>query len=167
MGIPTIADRCQQALYALSLIPVSEVTADLNSYRFRPQRCCADAITQTHIVLSKRVSPQWILEGDIKGCFDHISHAWMIDNLCMDKVFRKARSTTQADLIKTLNPKLRGWANYHRSVVAKETFSKTGHQNKGWLTTGLSRMIRKYHVWFLGGKRLATTLATRCRFLTC
>jgi RNA-directed DNA polymerase len=40
------------------------------------------------------------------------------------KVFRKARSTTQADLIKILNPKLRGWANYHRSAVSKETFSK-------------------------------------------
>jgi RNA-directed DNA polymerase len=86
LSIPTIADRCQQALHTLSLVPVSEVTADLNSYGFRPQRCCADALTQTHIVLSKRVSPQWILEGDIKGCFDHISHAWMIDNLCMDKM---------------------------------------------------------------------------------
>jgi RNA-directed DNA polymerase len=40
------------------------------------------------------------------------------------KVFRKARSTTQADLIKILNPKLRGWANYHRSVVSKETFTR-------------------------------------------
>ena len=86
LGIPTIADRCQQALHALSLIPVSEVTADLNSYDFRPKRCCADAIEQTFKALAKRVSPQWILEGDIKGCFDHISHAWMIDNLCMDKV---------------------------------------------------------------------------------
>jgi len=86
LGIPTIADRCQQALHSLSLIPVSEVKADLNSYGFRPQRCCADAIEQTFIVLSRRVSPQWILEGDIKGCFDHISHAWMIENLCMDKM---------------------------------------------------------------------------------
>jgi RNA-directed DNA polymerase len=40
------------------------------------------------------------------------------------KVFRKARSITQADLIKILNPKIRGWANYHRSVVSKETFSR-------------------------------------------
>jgi RNA-directed DNA polymerase len=43
------------------------------------------------------------------------------------KVFRKARSTTQADLIKILNPKLRGWANYHRSVVSKETFARIDH----------------------------------------
>jgi len=268
LGIPTIADRCQQALYALALIPVSEVTADLNSYGFRPQRCCADAIEQSFNALSKRGSPQWILEGDIKGCFDHISHEWMSNNICLDKVImnkwlkagfietgklfptlegtpqggivspvmcnmtldgmalllkanfekykgihfiryaddfivtghskeileteikpaitvflkerglelsqektkvthisegfnflgqnvrkypsqgklkllikpseknihsflegirkaiRKARSTTQAGLIQQLNPKIRGWANYHRSVVSKVTFSR-------------------------------------------
>ena len=86
LGIPTIADRCQQALYAFALVPVAEVTADLNSYGFRPQRCCADAIEQVFKVLAKRVSPQWILEGDIKGCFDHISHEWMSNNICLDKM---------------------------------------------------------------------------------
>lgn len=86
LGIPTISDRCRQALYSLALIPVSEVTADLNSYGFRPQRCCADAIAQTFIALARRTSSQWILEGDIKGCFDHISHEWMSNNICLDKV---------------------------------------------------------------------------------
>ncbi len=86
LSIPTIADRCFQALHSLALIPVSEVTADLNSYGFRPQRSCADAIEQSFSVLAKRVSPQWILEGDIKGCFDHISHEWMSNNICLDKV---------------------------------------------------------------------------------
>lgn len=86
LGIPTIADRCQQALYALALIPVSEVTADLNSYGFRPQRCCADAISQAFNALARKVCPQWILEGDIKGCFDHISHDWMSNNICLDKM---------------------------------------------------------------------------------
>ena len=40
------------------------------------------------------------------------------------KVIRKARSITQAGLIKELNPKISGWANFHRSVVSKEIFSK-------------------------------------------
>lgn len=36
------------------------------------------------------VAPEWILEGDIKGCFDHISHAWLINNIPMDKeILRK------------------------------------------------------------------------------
>ena len=34
----------------------------------------------------KDVSPEWILEGDIKGCFDHISHEWLLNNIPMDKV---------------------------------------------------------------------------------
>ena len=86
ISIPTIADKCHQALHSLALVPVSEVTADLNSYGFRPQRCCADAIEQTFNVLAKRNAPQWILEGDIKGCFDHISHQWMSSNICTDKL---------------------------------------------------------------------------------
>ncbi len=86
ISIPTIADKCHQALHTLALVPVSEVTADMNSYGFRPQRCCADAIEQTFNVLAKGNSPQWILEGDIKGCFDHISHDWMSRNICTDKV---------------------------------------------------------------------------------
>lgn len=86
ISMPTIADKCHQALHTLALVPVSEVTADLNSYGFRPQRCCADAIEQSFNLLAKSTSPQWILEGDIKGCFDHISHEWMRNNICTDKV---------------------------------------------------------------------------------
>jgi RNA-directed DNA polymerase len=35
--------------------------------------------------LSKKTSSQWILEGDIRGCFDNINHEWLIDNIPMDK----------------------------------------------------------------------------------
>ncbi len=84
--MPTMADKCHQALHTLPLVPVSEVTADLNSYGFRPNRCCADAIEQAFIILAKSTAPQWVLEGDIKGCFDHISHQWMSNHICTDKV---------------------------------------------------------------------------------
>jgi RNA-directed DNA polymerase len=86
ISIPAIADKCQQALHTLALVPVSEVMADMDSYGFRPQRCCADAIEQTFNVLAKNNSPKWVLEGDIRGCFDHISHEWMYNNICTDKV---------------------------------------------------------------------------------
>ena len=86
ISMPTMADKCHQALHTLALVPVSEVTADLNSYGFRPNRCCADAIEQAFIILAKSTSPQWVLEGDIKGCFDHISHQWMSKHICTDKV---------------------------------------------------------------------------------
>jgi len=79
-----------QALYLLALDPIAETLADPNSYGFRKERAPADAIEQCHIVLSNRNSAQWILEGDIRACFDQISHEWLLAHLPMDKtILRK------------------------------------------------------------------------------
>ncbi len=85
LGIPTMLDRAMQALYLLALEPVSETTADRNSYGFRPIRSTADAIEQCFVNLSRKSSAEWILEGDIKGCFDNISHDWLLANIPLDK----------------------------------------------------------------------------------
>jgi RNA-directed DNA polymerase len=84
LGIPTMKDRAMQALHLLALLPVSETTADWNSYGFRPERSTHDAIVQLHNDLAKMGSAQWVLEGDIKGCFDNIDHKWMLSNVCID-----------------------------------------------------------------------------------
>ena len=90
LGIPTMKDRAMQALYLMALDPIAETTGDQHSYGFRKYRSCQDAIAQCHNVLSRDVAPKWILEGDIKGCFDHISHEWLLNNIPMDKeVLRK------------------------------------------------------------------------------
>lgn len=89
LGIPTMKDRAMQALYLLALEPVAETTADSNSYGFRKGRSTADAREQCFCDLAKTTSAQWVLEGDIKGCFDHISHDWLINNIPMDKVMLK------------------------------------------------------------------------------
>lgn len=86
LSIPTMSDRAQQALHKLALAPVAETLADKNSYGFREGRSCADAIAAAFNALSKPNSATWVLEGDIKGCFDNISHEWMIKNIPMDKV---------------------------------------------------------------------------------
>lgn len=85
LGIPTMRDRAMQALYALALIPIAETTADPNSYAFREYRCCADAIAQCFINLAKKCSPVWILEADIRSCFDEINHGWLLRHIPMDK----------------------------------------------------------------------------------
>lgn len=73
LGIPTMYDRAMQALYALALEPVAETTADGKSFGFRKGRCAQDACEYLFNALSrKHISPKWVLEGDIKGCFDHI-----------------------------------------------------------------------------------------------
>ena len=90
LGIPTMKDRAMQALYLLALEPIAEVAADPHSYGFRKERCCQDAITQCHTILCRGNSPKWVLEGDIKGCFDHISHEWLLNNIPMDtKILKK------------------------------------------------------------------------------
>src|SRR6059058_1252837 len=66
LSIPTMRDRAMQALYLLALDPVSETTADPNSYGFRKERSPADAIGQCHTVLSNRAGAEWIYEGDLK-----------------------------------------------------------------------------------------------------
>jgi RNA-directed DNA polymerase len=85
LGIPTIRDRAMQMLYLLALEPVAEVLADPNSYGFRPYRSCRDAISQCFVTLGKSASPKWILEADIKSCFDQIDHQWLLTHIPTDR----------------------------------------------------------------------------------
>ena len=85
LGIPTMKDRAMQAVHLLALDPISETLADPNSYGFRPHRSCADAIARCFSLLAKPSAPVWILEGDIRGCFDHISHDWLLEQIPTDK----------------------------------------------------------------------------------
>src|SRR6516162_9319910 len=81
LGIPTMTDRAMQALYLLGLDPIAETLADGQSYGFRLERCCTDALDECHKILrgphgGDSRGPDWVLEGDIKSCFDRISHGW-------------------------------------------------------------------------------------------
>lgn len=90
LGIPTMKDRAMQALYLLALEPVAETIADRRSFGFRPERSTADAIGLCFTQLAKQRSPKWILEGDIKGCFDNISHDWLLANVPMDRTILRS-----------------------------------------------------------------------------
>jgi RNA-directed DNA polymerase len=81
LGIPTLHDRAMQELFAIGLRPIAETVADKHSYGFRERRSLHDAIKMTFISLSTKVSAQWILEADIKACFDQISHDWLLENI--------------------------------------------------------------------------------------
>ncbi len=85
LGIPTMHDRAMQALYLLALEPVAETTADHHSYGFRTKRSTQDAIRYTFNVLCQGRASRWILEADIKGFFDNISHDWLLRNIPIDK----------------------------------------------------------------------------------
>jgi RNA-directed DNA polymerase len=85
LSIPTMNDRAMQALYLLALEPVGETTADLNSYGFRPKRSTHDATYQCYLTLARKNCAQWILDADIKSCFDEIDHGWLKSNIMTDK----------------------------------------------------------------------------------
>ena len=73
LGIPTIRNRVGQAIAKNALEPSWEARFEANSYGFRPGRSCRDAIQQTWIRLQKG-KDTWVLDADIKGAYDNISH---------------------------------------------------------------------------------------------
>lgn len=85
LSIPVMKCRAMQTLHLLALDPVTEFYADKNSFGFRPKRSCADALERCFEILAKKGASQYILEADIKSCFDKISHEWLRNNIPMDK----------------------------------------------------------------------------------
>ena len=137
LGIPTMKDRAMQALHALALEPIVESRADPNSYGFRPYRSTHDAIEQLVICLSRRCSGQWVLEGDIKACFDEIGHQWLMDHVPMDReVLRqwlKAGFVEKRQLFPTragtpqggvISPLLANWALDGMEATVKGLFGR-------------------------------------------
>jgi RNA-directed DNA polymerase len=72
LGIPTVRDRVVQGALKLVLEPIFEADFDPCSYGFRPGRRAHDAIAEIRLLAAN--SYEWVLEGDIKACFDEIDH---------------------------------------------------------------------------------------------
>jgi RNA-directed DNA polymerase len=81
LGIPVIKDRVLQAVVKNALEPSWEARFESRSYGFRPGRSVQDAITYSHIRLSGDRGDSWILDADIQGAFDHISHTYLLSTL--------------------------------------------------------------------------------------
>lgn len=79
LSIPVIQDRAAQALVKLALEPEWEAKLETNVYGFRPGRSCQDAIVGIYNMI--RLRPKYVLEGDIKGCFDNISHLALLEKI--------------------------------------------------------------------------------------
>lgn len=80
LGIPTLNDRIAQAIVKNALEPTWEVRFEANSYGFRPGRGCHDAIEQCFARLQKG-KDTWVLDADIKGAFDNISHEYVLKTI--------------------------------------------------------------------------------------
>jgi len=80
LGIPTIRDRVIQSVVKNALEPEWEAIFEHGSYGFRPARSCHDAMSRLWRTISskKRV---WVLDADIKGCFNNIAHEPLLHKL--------------------------------------------------------------------------------------
>ncbi len=72
LGIPCLRDKIVQEAIRMALEPIFEVEFHDNSYGFRPNRSTHHAVARCrHMALTGFT---WIIEGDVKACFDEISH---------------------------------------------------------------------------------------------
>ena len=164
LGIPTMQDRAMQALYLLALEPIAEVTADLHSYGFRPYRSTADAVEQCFTLLARNCSPKWVLEADIKGCFDNISHAWLMEYIPLDQkplsqwlssgfvldraLFPTERGTPQGGVISPClaNMVLNGLEDAIRASVGAGHKVNCVRYADDFIVTGVNREVLANHV---------------------
>jgi RNA-directed DNA polymerase len=158
LGIPTVADRVVQASLKAVLEPIFEADFKPCSYGFRPGRRAHDAISEIHFFASNPRNYQWVLEADIKACFDEISHPALMDRLrarikdkriCgLVKAFLKSGvMTTIGDREETLTGTPQGGilspllANIALSAL-DDYFDRQWHQEMG--TDGQRRKRRKH-----------------------
>ena len=111
LGIPTIRDRINQEILRIAIEPIVESHFSPSSYGFRPKRNCQDAIEHLFNKLSNNDRPRYIIEGDIKGCFDNIDHNHIINTLTEWKVPKWATETITKMLKSGIFHKGKVWDN--------------------------------------------------------
>jgi len=81
LGIPTITDRCLQAVVKNALEPEWESRFEGSSYGFRPGRNCHDAIEKIYGLATPNKTKPWVVDADIKGAFDNIAHQFILERI--------------------------------------------------------------------------------------
>jgi RNA-directed DNA polymerase len=79
LGIPTIMDRCHQAIVKNALEPYWEARFEGTSYGFRPGRSTHDAIVRIQTIANAHCTKKWAVDADIRGAFDNITHEFLLD----------------------------------------------------------------------------------------
>ena len=112
LGIPTIYDRINQDIIRQAIEPICEYHFLPCSYGFRPKRSCHDAIADIFLKYAQKGCQRWTVEGDIKGCFDNISHdsitstlnEWYIPTSITNIIEKMLKSDIMKDMELTPSP---------------------------------------------------------------
>jgi RNA-directed DNA polymerase len=103
LGIPTLRDRVAQMALKLVLEPIFEAEFYPSSYGYRPGRRAQDAIAEIHHLTSRPSNYEWVIEGDIKACFDNVDHHILMDQVrkrvADQKVLRLVKAFLRAGVI--------------------------------------------------------------------
>ena len=106
LGIPTIRDQAKQMLVKMALEPAWEAKFEPNSYGFRPGRNTHDAIVAIFNNVRSTNKPKWILDADLKGCYDNIDHDYLLK--CLDEsptyIVKQIKSWLQAGIFEGYLP---------------------------------------------------------------
>jgi RNA-directed DNA polymerase len=103
LGIPTLKDRAKQYIVLLALEPEWEAKFEPNSYGFRPGRSCHDAVQAiySHLKLGRNKPnfKKYVLDADIKGCFDNINHSYLLEKLnTLPEIQKQVQSWLEAGI---------------------------------------------------------------------
>jgi len=110
LGIPCLRDKIVQEAMRMALEPIFEVEFHDNSYGFRPHRSTHHAVFRCRQAIQHGFT--WVIEGDVKACFDEISHKAILgavrekvmDNKFLDllQLFLKAGAMVDGKLLPTV-----------------------------------------------------------------
>jgi RNA-directed DNA polymerase len=78
LGIPSIVDRCLQAMVKSALEPCWEAQFEPSSDGFRPGRSAHDAMARIYVTARVANHKKWVVDADIAGCFDNIDHDFLL-----------------------------------------------------------------------------------------
>ena len=150
LGIPTLRDRINQEILRIAIEPIVEYHSHDHSFGFRPKRRCQDAIALLYNKLGSRYKPRYIVEGDIKGCFDNISHTHIVEKLKAWQVPSQATSL--------INSMLKSGIFYKGDVYDSETGTPQGGVISPLLAnvalTTLDAFIETHYSWNSNGNRV-------------
>lgn len=157
LGILTVKDRIVQCAVKQIIEPLFEARFWHVSYGFRPGRGCHGALEHIRMAMRPRAAAddgkrhtfpyQWVIEGDIKGCFDHISHHQVLERIRRRSGDRKVNRLIHAFL--------------KAGVLAEDQFIRTdaGTPQGGIVSplianVALSVIEEKYERWVHHQKKL-------------
>jgi len=152
LGIPTVFERARQCLAKLALEPEWEARFEPNSYGFRPARSAQDAIGA--IFNGIRFKAKYVLDADLKACFDHINQEALLNKLHTYTVMKQTiKGWLKAGVLENgvfapTETIIWGWSNYYRTVASSDIFSSCDRhvwfQLQSWARRRHSRKKRSW-----------------------